>query len=470
MSDGKIRVLLVDDIAETRENLKKLIFFEDDIEVVGTAGTGEEGIRIAKQLRPDVVIMDINMPGIDGITAAEILNRELPGVGIIMMSVQGEADYLRRSMLAGAREFLIKPPSVEQIITSIRRVHSLSKVERIPVRDVEENLPPSANGHGQSRANLTLLGRTPKRNPQPEPAPPPMREEGDIIAVFGSKGGVGASSVAINLAIALHEQKPNLRIAVVDGNTEFGDLSVLLNVKATRTILDLVQAHDLENQEQFIEQVFMPHTSGIKVLPGPHPSQSDAVTGEQMKRIIAALRMTFDYVIFDTRPTFQEPILTILDNAQTILLVTTTDIPAIRNARLFFEITDELGYENDRVRLVINKFDPNSGVPTQAIQASIKHPIIAELPRDDRLAGNAIQQGLPFVLSNSRHPLSQGVMNLARKFSGVAGAPLPASEPLDTRNGAGNRKAPSPAPRPESAPATPAKQERKGLFAWLFRR
>src|SRR5687768_7731879 len=89
MSQAKIRVLLVDDIADTRENMKKLLFFEDDIDVVGSAGTGEEGIALAKELLPDVVIMDINMPGIDGITAAGILSRELPAVQIIMMSVQG---------------------------------------------------------------------------------------------------------------------------------------------------------------------------------------------------------------------------------------------------------------------------------------------------------------------------------------------------------------------------------------------
>ena len=105
----KIRVLIVDDIPETRENLRKLLFFESDIEVVGAATSGEEGITLAGELKPDIVLMDINMPGIDGITASEAITQQVPFTQIIMMSVQGEADYLRRSMLAGAREFLIKP-------------------------------------------------------------------------------------------------------------------------------------------------------------------------------------------------------------------------------------------------------------------------------------------------------------------------------------------------------------------------
>ena len=73
-----IRVLIVDDIPETRENLRKLLFFESDIEVVGAANSGEEGITMAGELQPDIVLMDINMPGVDGITASEAIGRCWP--------------------------------------------------------------------------------------------------------------------------------------------------------------------------------------------------------------------------------------------------------------------------------------------------------------------------------------------------------------------------------------------------------
>ena len=67
----KIRVIIVDDIAETRENIRKLLQFESDVEVVGVARTGREGIEVAKETKPDVVLMDINMPDMDGIAATE---------------------------------------------------------------------------------------------------------------------------------------------------------------------------------------------------------------------------------------------------------------------------------------------------------------------------------------------------------------------------------------------------------------
>ena len=106
-SGEKIRVLIVDDIPETRENLRKLLQFEGDIEVVGAATGGAESIEMARELAPDVVLMDINMPDLDGIAAAEAILQASPHTQtqLVMMSVQSEADYLRRSMLAGAREF-----------------------------------------------------------------------------------------------------------------------------------------------------------------------------------------------------------------------------------------------------------------------------------------------------------------------------------------------------------------------------
>ena len=120
----QIRVLIVDDIPETRDHLTKLLGFESDIEVVGAAASGAQAISLAAASSPDVILMDINMPDMDGITATERLSAEVPDAAVVMMSVQGEADYLRRSMLAGAREFLVKPFSSDELTASIRQVHS----------------------------------------------------------------------------------------------------------------------------------------------------------------------------------------------------------------------------------------------------------------------------------------------------------------------------------------------------------
>src|SRR3954468_24061603 len=151
----QIRVLIVDDIPETRDHLTKLLGFESDIEVVSSAASGGEALKLAAQLTPDVVLMDINMPDMDGIATTERLSAEVPTASVVMMSVQGEADHLRRSMLAGAREFLVKPFSSAELTSSIRRVYTreLDKQSRIAVQPVvaadgTRSLPARRDGDG----------------------------------------------------------------------------------------------------------------------------------------------------------------------------------------------------------------------------------------------------------------------------------------------------------------------------------
>ena len=123
----KIGVFLVDDISSTVENLEKLLSFEDDIEVIGSAANGRIAVDEVKRVRPNVVLMDVNMPEMDGIQATELIASEAGSSPVIIMSVQGERDYLRRAMQAGAREFLIKPFSSDELVASIRRVHQLEQ-------------------------------------------------------------------------------------------------------------------------------------------------------------------------------------------------------------------------------------------------------------------------------------------------------------------------------------------------------
>ena len=145
----QIRVLIVDDIPETRDHLTKLLGFESDIEVVGAASSGAQALQLAAELMPEVVLMDINMPDMDGIAATERLSAEVPDAAVVMMSVQGEADYLRRSMLAGAREFLVKPFSSDELTASIRQVYAREQEKQS--RRAAAPVMASSNGTGPRR-------------------------------------------------------------------------------------------------------------------------------------------------------------------------------------------------------------------------------------------------------------------------------------------------------------------------------
>ena len=386
--EQKIRVLLVDDIPETRENLRKLLFFESDIEVVGAATNGEEGVQMAVELKPEIVLMDINMPGMDGITASEQISQQSPFTQIIMMSVQGEADYLRRSMLAGAREFLIKPFSSDELVSSIRRVYQLGASRRVV-------MPASAQtGTGSAADSKT-----------------PVESSGKIVSVFSSKGGVGCSTIAVNLAIAL-QQNAAIKVSVVDTSLQFGDIGVLLNLYASRTIADLA-SNDDELDDELISDVFIPHSSGIKaLLAPPRPEVADTVTPTLVTDVLQRLRRMFDVIIVDTGSVLDDVVLNVLDLSDKIIVVTTPEIPSIKDAKLFFEVTEALEYERDRIMFVLNKTDKRINIRAEDIEANIKYPIRGQLPLDERAVTTSVNQGVPYILGDKNGMLTKAVIQL----------------------------------------------------------
>jgi len=119
-----IRVLLADDHALMREGLCALLAAISDIEVVGAVRTGREAERQVVQLNPDVVLMDIAMPDLNGIEAARVIHLKSPAVRIVMLSMHATAEYVYRAFEAGACGYLLKEVAVEEVITAVRTVHA----------------------------------------------------------------------------------------------------------------------------------------------------------------------------------------------------------------------------------------------------------------------------------------------------------------------------------------------------------
>src|SRR5688500_12001688 len=294
----QIRLLIVDDIPASRAHLTKLLGFESDSDVVGSAASGAEAITLATSLTPDVVLMDINMPDMDGIAATEALGRAVPTASVVMMSVQGEADYLRRSMLAGAREFLVKPFSSDELTASIRQVWSREKDK-------------------QSRYALAAPGPEVRSNGSDEPAM--------VTAVFSPKGGVGRTTIAVNLAVAAAQT--GKRVALVDASFQFGDVGVLLNLNPrNKSIADL--AAELSGAElESLDTFMITHSSGVRVLLAPpSPEQAELINAAAVKKVLQKLRDEYDMIVVDCPSSFNEPTLAVLDEADLILTLLTLEI------------------------------------------------------------------------------------------------------------------------------------------------
>jgi pilus assembly protein CpaE len=402
----KIRVLIVDDIPETRDHLTKLLGFEGDIEVVGAAASGAQALQLAVQLTPDVILMDINMPDMDGITATERLAAEAPDAAVVMMSVQGEADYLRRSMLAGAREFLVKPFSSDELTASIRQVY-VREQEKLSRRAAT---PVMATGGGDSEAG---------------------EHEGRIIAVFSPKGGVGRTTIAVNMAIAAATELGK-SVLLMDGSFQFGDVGVLLNLNPkNKSIADLIP--ELEQGEpESLDTFVISHSAGVHVLLAPpSPEMAELITPTAVKRVLEALRRKHDLVIVDCTSWFNDTTLSILDAADVILTILSLEITSIKNMRLFLEVADQLGYEQSKIKLVLNRADSSLGIRVADVENSIGRKVEHTIVSDGRSVVYALNRGVPFFLSNREAQVSQDILRLAQSVAGER-ATAPAVEPRKT--------------------------------------
>ncbi|HEV8669701.1 MAG TPA: response regulator [Candidatus Limnocylindria bacterium] len=409
----KIRILIVDDISDTRENLAKLLGFEPDFEIVGAAASGAEAITLAKQQNPDAILMDINMPDMDGITATEIISNTVPESPIIMMSVQGEQDYLRRSMLAGAREFLVKPFSADELINSIRHVHELEKVRRARYAPVA---PVAAPG-GPAVAAAT------------------GRETGKIITFFSPKGGVGRTTIATNLAVALH-QLTNKPVVLVDGSLPFGDIAVILNMSPkAKTIADLIGSFETADSD-VVESILVQHSTGIKVmLAPPTPESTELITGAHIKHVLELLRERYAYIVVDTWPSFQEQVITMLDVADVILTLMTLEITSLKNVRVFMEVVEKLGYDEAKVQLVANRNDSSGGIKASDVEASLGRKIPHTIVSDGRTLVLAVNRGVPFVISHRDSQVAKDIFALAQKVTTAEAAPAAAGKQAPARGG-----------------------------------
>ncbi|MCX7745538.1 MAG: response regulator [Clostridia bacterium] len=376
----KIKVVIVDDTEETRNNIKTLLSFEKRIEVIGEASNGEEAIFITKEARPHIVLMDINMPVMDGIKATEEISVAVPETTVIIMSVQGEHEYLRKAMSAGAREFLNKPFSSDDLIRTILKTYDLESKRR------EHSSIPKVKEEIKSK----------------------------IITVFSTKGGVGKTTISSNLAVAI-ARATKKRVALVDLDLQFGDTAIMLNVSVKNTISDLIKEIS-QLDGDLMEDYLVTHFSGVRVLPAPiKPEYAEYITASHVEKIIKTLKESYHYIIIDTSASFHETVLTSLDMSDRILFVSTLDLPTIKNIKSGLDIMESLHYPKEKINIVLNKASEQFGIKYKDFENTLKHPIWSFVPEDSQTVITSANKGFPFVMTRTETKVAKAIINIANE-------------------------------------------------------
>ncbi len=394
MEDQDYSVLIVDDHAETRKNISKLLQFESDIKVVGTASTGREGIQKARDVNPDVVLMDINMPDMDGINATEAIQEQVPTTQIVILSVQGDTNYMRRAMLAGARDFLTKPAKSDELITVIRRAGQKSKEEK---KKAQFAVPSQAGVRTKFGTTSQLSGF------------------GKIISVYSPKGGVGKTTIATNLAVTLHREETP--VVIVDGNLQFGDVAVFMNERSKNSIVDLTPLADQLDPEVVDEVAIHHKSSGVDIVSAPpHPEDADKVSGPALVKVLQYLKRLYTYVIVDTATGLSDITLDTLEASDLMILVTAQDIPSIINTRMMLSLLKALNINQERIILTMNRYEKQISISPDKVSKNMNHKIVAVLPEDPQIVVPAVNRGVPFMLDDGKSKeIGKSILDLSAK-------------------------------------------------------
>lgn len=357
----KIKVLIADDIKETRDIIKKILLMEDDFEIVGEASDGEETLKLIPKVKPDVVLMDINMPILNGLEATEKITKMYPNVIVIIMSVQGESEYLRKAMFYGAKEYIIKPFNYESLVETIKVTYERYK-DILSKLNIEEEI-----------------------------------RDGKIITFFSSKGGVGKTVLAVNSAVEFSKNKKTI---LVDMDLMFGDVSLMVDGANYKTMLDAIDDEQLDSYSSLKPYIFN-YNENLDMLFAPKkPESAEYIGKDSIEKIFKLIKRHYDLIIVDTGINFNDNTLYVLDNSDYVLLVSTMDIISLKNTKLGLSVMKSLGYDSKKVKIVINRFNTDYGINKGDVEDVFKESIFASIPDDEKTVLPSINNGKPFMDNN----------------------------------------------------------------------
>ena len=323
----------------------------------------------------DLVVIgpDFDMAAVADFTAAERVHR--PTLGVVLVRRRLDTSTLKDALRAGVRE-VVKVDDLTGLTHACEASIDLTRQVR--------------GDSGQVSAKATDLGR--------------------LITVFSAKGGCGKTTVSTNLAAAL--ARSGHRVCLVDLDLAFGDVAIALQLFPDRGIADLA-ARSGRLDRTSVAGAVTSHSMNLDTLLAPvEPGAAETVSADMVTELLKVLKGMYDVVVVDTPPAFTDQVLTAFDASDHMALLTTLDIPALKNLKISLETLELLGYSPDRFHVVLNRADSKVGLAIEDVQKTLKLPIAALLP-SSRAVPAAINRGVPIVHDAPNHPVSAAIRKLA---------------------------------------------------------
>jgi pilus assembly protein CpaE len=356
------------------------------LRLLGSHGTADQALPTILSTSPDVVVLDVAATK-DVPATIRKLAASCPDTYVIVTGAGAPPALMSRAVAAGARGFLIKPYGVDELVST--------------VREVVEN----ARNIAQAR-------------PRAAPA-----KRGRLLAVYSPKGGVGTTTTAANLAVAL-ASKANARVALIDLDLQFGDVGALLDLHSANSIAELI-GHD-ELGLELIDETFMKHASGLRVLVAPDDLEVvSTIDPDEVIRLLEQLRPFFDYIVCDLWSSFEELTVGVLRAADRVLLVTTPELPALRNLQRVLNSARSDVQLDDKVLVVANRFPGKTGLSREDMTKAVGRPIAATIPSEGVSVTDAINRGVSLLDARLHVKIARNYHDLAAIITKQAPVAMP---------------------------------------------
>ena len=236
---------------------------------------------------------------------------------------------------------------------------------------------------------------------------------GKIITIMSPKGGAGKTMTTANVALQLAMWGDPSRVVIVDADLQFGDVCIAMQIDPIHTIVEAAQ--DLDKlDDELLESLLSTHSSGLRVLAAPlEPSLADKVSTQTVVRVLGMLKRMFDYVVIDTAPFLDEPVLSILERSDDVLLVVEMDLPNVKNAKLALDTLKLLKFPLGKIKLVLNRMNSKARLDIGELERSLELEVQAAVS-SDKLVPRAVNEGEPVVSLYPRSRVAKDLRGVAR--------------------------------------------------------
>lgn len=356
------------------------------LEVAATTDDATELTQLLRRADLDIVFLHEELGPLPAIDLARELSASFPDVGLILLVREETTELLRSALGAGIRAVLQIPPAFEALDTATRDAADWSRSVRGRLR-----------GAHTEDETLGSLG-------------------GAMIAVAGAKGGVGASTVAVHLALAIaHGRRPG-SVCLADLDLQAGDLRLLLDLPYRRSIIDLIGlGEDLSGRQ--VDETLYPHASGLRVLLAPElGEQGEDVRAAAARQVLGALKFRHEVVVVDVGAVITEAGALAIELADHVLVVTTPDVPALRAANRARGLWERLQIRAGGVSAVINRASKSSEIQPDMVRRTLEMPVAdTVLPANFRSLEAPLNTG---VAERLQGPLVDAFARLSRELLG----------------------------------------------------